>query len=119
MIRGHALKLCFEGRLPSLTKHRGERNGLTSNFSSSRSQQECARPKRESALLAGSITSIKPGPFRIGTREDRAQRPCKSPAALQGLSGIGIPNRKSPARHIGPRCSILGKSGGGRTGGEP
>src|ERR1700680_1575660 len=59
------------------------------------------------ALLAGSITSIKPGAFQIGTREDRAQRPCRSPAALQGLSGIGIPNRKTPARHIGPRCSIL------------
>ena len=50
------------------------------------------------ALLAGSITSIKPGPFQIGTREDRARRPCRSPAALQGLSGIGIPNRKP--RHV-------------------
>jgi hypothetical protein len=43
----------------------------------------------------------------------------RSPALLQGLSGIWIPNKKTPARHIGLRCSILGKSGGGRTGGEP
>ena len=50
------------------------------------------------ALLAGSITSIKPRPFQIGTREDRARRPCRSPPALQGLSGIGIPNRKP--RHV-------------------
>ena len=33
MIRGQLL-IGFEGRLQSLTKHRGERNGLTSNFSS-------------------------------------------------------------------------------------
>src|SRR5580698_4999497 len=62
-------------------------------------------------LLAGSITSIKPGPFRIGTREYRAQSPCRSPAALQGLSGIGISNKKTPALHIGRRCSIRGKRG--------
>jgi hypothetical protein len=71
------------------------------------------------ARRAGSITPIKPGPFQIGTREDRARRPCRSLAALQGLSGIGIPNRKTPARYIGPLCSIRGKSGGGRLGGEP
>ena len=71
------------------------------------------------ARRAGSITPIKPGPFQIGSREDRARRPCRSPAVLQGLSGIGIPNRKTPARHIGPLCSIRGKSGGGRSGGEP
>ena len=65
------------------------------------------------------MTPIKPGPFQIGTHEDRARRPCRSPAALQGLSGIGIPNRKTPARHTGPLCSIRGKSGGGRSGGEP
>jgi hypothetical protein len=62
-------------------------------------------------LLAGSITSIKPGPFRIGTREYRAQSPCRSPAALQGLSGIGTSNKKTPALHIGRRCSIRGKRG--------
>ena len=57
------------------------------------------------------IKTIKPGPFQIGTREDRARRRCRSPAALQGLSGIGIPNGKTPARHIGQLCSIRGKSG--------
>ena len=31
--------------------------------------------------------------FQIGPREDRARRPCRTPAALQGLSGIGIPSR--------------------------
>jgi hypothetical protein len=48
---------------------------------------------------AGSITPIKPGPFQIGSREDRARRPCRTPAALQGLSGIGIPSKEKP-RHI-------------------
>ena len=93
---------------------------------SDRRAYQCASIKRFArgggpgcALLAGSITSIKPGAFQIGTREDRAQRPCRSPAALQGLSGIGIPNRKTPARRIGRLCSIRGKSGGGRTGDEP
>lgn len=46
---------------------------------------------------AGSITPIKPGPFQIGTHEDRARRPCWSPAALQGLTGIVIPSRKTQA----------------------
>src|SRR5580704_365839 len=50
------------------------------------------------ALLAGSITSIKPGPFQIGTREDRAQRPCRSPAALQGLAESGFQIEKP--RHV-------------------
>ena len=62
---------------------------------------------------------IRPRPFQIGFHEDKARRPCKSPAALQGLSGIGIPSRKIPARHSGQLCSIRGKSGGGRSGGEP
>ena len=65
-----------------------------------------------------SAAPIKP-PFQIRTREDRARRPCRSPAAPQGLSGIWIPNRKTPTHHIGLRCSIRGKSGRGRTGGEP
>jgi hypothetical protein len=60
-----------------------------------------------------------PRPSQIGSHEDRARTLCKSPAALQGLTAIGIPSRKTPARHIGPRCSIRGKSGRGRTGGEP
>ena len=71
------------------------------------------------ARRAGSITPIKAGPFRIGSREDRARRLCRTPAGLQGLTGIVIPSRKSQARHIGPLCSIRGKSGGGRSGGEP
>jgi len=79
----------------------------------------CERGVPGCACRAGSITLIKPGPFRIDTREDRVRRTCRSPAALQGLSAIGIPNRKTPARHIGLRCSIRGKSGGGRSGGEP
>jgi hypothetical protein len=67
---------------------------------------------------AGSMTPIKPGPFQIGSREDRARRRCRTPAPLQGLSGIGIPSRKTQARHTGQLCSIRGKSGGGRPGGE-
>ena len=39
--------------------------------------------------------------------------------ALQGLTGIGIPSRKTQARHTGQLCSIRDKSGGGRSGGEP
>jgi hypothetical protein len=58
------------------------------------------------------MTPIKPGPFQIGSREDRGRRRCRTPAPLQGLSGIGIPNRKTPARHTGPLCSIRGKSEG-------
>ena len=58
-------------------------------------------------------------PFQIGFREDRARRPCKSPAALQGLAGIVIPSRKTQARHSGQLCSIRGKSGGVRLGAEP
>src|ERR1700726_720937 len=66
--------------LQSLTKRRGKRNGLFSN------------PRRR----AGSIT-IKPGPFQIGTREDRARRPCRSPAALQvyAESGFQIENPRT------------------------
>ena len=71
------------------------------------------------ARRAGLMTPIKPGPFQIGFHEDRAQRRCRAPAALQGLSGIVIPSRKIQARHIGPLCSIRGKSGRGRTGDEP
>ena len=51
---------------------------------------------------AGSMTPIKPGPSQIGSREDRARRLCKSPAALQGLTEIVIPSRKTQARHSGP-----------------
>jgi hypothetical protein len=65
------------------------------------------------------MTPIKPGPFQIGSHEDRARRPCRLPAALQGLSGIGIPSRKTQAPHRGQLCSIRGKSGGVRSGGEP
>src|ERR1700730_17365929 len=65
---------------------------------------------------AGSMTPIKPGPFQIGSREDRARRRCRTPAPLQGLSGIGIPSRKTQARHTGQLCSIRGTSGGGRSG---
>jgi hypothetical protein len=65
------------------------------------------------------MTPIKTGPFQIGSREDRARRRCRTPAPLQGLSGIGIPSRKTQARHTGPLCSIRGKSEGGRSGGEP
>ena len=43
---------------------------------------------------------IRPRPFQIGSHEDKARRPCKSPTALQGLSGIGIPNRKTQARQL-------------------
>src|ERR1700680_4181147 len=50
---------------------------------------------------AGSMTSIKPGPFQIGSREDRARRRCRTPAPLQGLSGIGIPSSKTQARYTG------------------
>ena len=62
---------------------------------------------------------IGPRPFQNGFHEDKARRPCRAPAALQGLSGIVIPSRKIQARHIGQLCSIRGKSGGGRLGGEP
>ncbi len=62
---------------------------------------------------------IRPRPFQIGFHEDKARRPCKSPAALQGLNGIGIPSRKTQALHSGQPCSFRGKSGGGRSGGEP
>ena len=65
------------------------------------------------------MTPIKPGPFQIGSREDRARRPCRSPAALQGLTGIVIPSRKTQARHSAQLCSIRGKSGGDRSGAEP
>ena len=65
------------------------------------------------------MTPIKPGPSQIGSREDRARRLCKSPAALQGLTGIVIPSRKTQARHSSQLCSIRGKSGGARPGGEP
>src|SRR6516165_642015 len=65
------------------------------------------------------MTPIKRGPFQIDSHEDRARRPCRSPVALQGLSGIGIPSRKTQARHSGQLCSIRGKSGGARPGGEP
>ena len=58
------------------------------------------------------MTPIKPGPFQIDSREDRARRPYRSPAALQGLTGIGIPSRKTLARHTGPLYSIRGKSWG-------
>jgi len=58
-------------------------------------------------------------PSQIGSREDRARRPCRSPAVLQGLTGIVIPSRKTQARHSGQLCSIRGKSGGARSGGEP
>jgi len=44
------------------------------------------------------MTPIKPGPFQIGSREDRARRPCRSPAVLQGLTGNVIPSRKP--RHL-------------------
>jgi hypothetical protein len=71
------------------------------------------------ARRAGLMTPIKPGPFQIGFHEDGAQRRCRAPTALQGLSGIVIPSRKIQARHIGQLCSIRGKSGGGQTGGEP
>jgi len=63
------------------------------------------------ARRAGSMTPIKTGLFQIGSHEDRARRPCRSLAALQGLSGIGIPSRKSQVRHTGQLCSIRGKSG--------
>jgi hypothetical protein len=65
------------------------------------------------------MTPIKPGPFQIGSREDRARRLCKSPAALQGLTGIVIPSRKTQARHSGQLCSIRGKSGGDRSEAKP
>src|SRR6516165_4462446 len=75
----------------------------------------------DSKHVAGlaSMTPIKRGPFQIDSHEDRARRPCRSPVALQGLSGIGIPSRKTQARHSGQLCSIRGKSGGARPGGEP
>jgi hypothetical protein len=34
----------------------------------------------------GSMTPIKPGPFQIGSREDRARRRCSTPAPLQDTS---------------------------------
>ena len=37
-------------------------------------------------------------PAQIGSREDRARRPCRSPVALQGLTGIVIPSKKN--RHV-------------------
>jgi hypothetical protein len=58
-------------------------------------------------------------PSQIGYREDRARRPCRSPAVLQGLTGIVIPNRKTQARHSGQLCSIRGKSGDGRSEAKP
>jgi hypothetical protein len=75
----------------------------------------------DSKYVAGlaSMTPIKAGPFQIGSHEDRARRPCRSPVALQGLSGIGIPSKKTQARHSGQLYSIRGKSGGARSGGEP
>ena len=44
---------------------------------------------------------------------------CVGRPALQGLTGIGIPSRKTQARHSGQLCSIRGKSGGDRSGAEP
>jgi len=58
-------------------------------------------------------------PSQIGFREDRARRPCRSPAVLQGLTGIVIPNRKTQARHNGQQCSIRGKNGGARLEAKP
>jgi hypothetical protein len=58
-------------------------------------------------------------PSQIGSREDRARRPCRSPAVLQGLTGIVIPSRKNQARHSGQLCSIRGKSGGARSEARP
>jgi hypothetical protein len=52
---------------------------------------------------------------QIGSREDRARRPCRSPAVLQGLTEIVIPSRKTQARHSGQLCSIRGKSAGARS----
>ena len=72
------------------------------------------------------IAQARPGwvngahqPFQIAFREDRARRPYRSPAALQGLAGIVIPSRKTQARHSGQLCSIRGKSGGARSGAKP
>ena len=58
-------------------------------------------------------------PSQIGSREDRARRPCTSPAALQGLTGIVIPSRKTQARRSGQLCSIRGKNGGARSEAKP
>src|SRR5215467_3269433 len=58
-------------------------------------------------------------PSQIDSREDRARRPCRSPAVLQGLNGIVIPSRKTQARHSGQLCSIRGKSGGARSEAKP
>src|SRR5271167_3944649 len=62
---------------------------------------------------------IGPRHFQNGFHEDKARRPCRAPAALQGLSEIVIPSRRIQARHIGQLCSIRGKNGGGQSGGEP
>src|SRR5262249_220517 len=58
-------------------------------------------------------------PSQIGSHEDRARRPCRSPAVLQGLTGIVIPSRKTQARQSGQLCSIRGKSGGARSEAKP
>src|SRR5271166_1346891 len=55
---------------------------------------------------------IGPRPFQNGFHKDKARRPCRAPAALQGLSEIVIPSRRIQARHIGQLCSIRGKNGG-------
>src|SRR6516162_3383388 len=72
------------------------------------------------------IAQARPGwvngahqPFQIAFREDRARRPYRSPAALQGLAGIVIPSRKTQAPHSGQLCSIRGKSGGAPSEAEP
>ena len=43
----------------------------------------------------------------------------ESPAALQGLTEIGIPSRKTLTRHTGQLYSIRGRCGGARSGGGP
>ena len=56
---------------------------------------------------------------QIGSREDRARKPYRSPAVLQGLTGIVIPSKKNQARRSGQLCSIRGKSGGARSEAKP
>ena len=74
-------------------------------------------PNCSSSAGLDRVTPINP--FQIGFREDRARRPCRSPAALRGLTGIVISSRKTQARHSGQLCSIRGKSGGARSGAKP
>src|SRR5215831_16004635 len=56
-------------------------------------------------------------PFKLALVKTELELCVESPAALQGLTEIGIPSRKTLARHTGQLYSIRGRCGGARSGG--